>query len=324
MVGEMSEAAVWSDAELSALAQELRPDLPFPLDPFARPSPWARAADHAASATPRKRAREAAADGERVPSEVRAAAGEEEEVGEAATSLQHDPPEELMSQRDASEASLPKAVAPVSEEASVALLGAAKHLQDAGASEEQRSTRCRSGLKALLSLDATQLGAGFELLSISEAVEEGVLTVCQATALPECSARAAGAIVEHALLPRVLALQVAASRTLFSAVRAVLEQQHSRQLVHHLMLPVLRAGGVSASPTSAPPRACAHPSPPPPPTPSDDLPVSSRGGSIMAVPPARFRAGFVLHAAGRSALAPGQGAPAAAPLPAPRVLPRRR
>lgn len=103
-------------------------------------------------------------------------------------------------------------------------------LHDKTLGEEERTSRCEKGLLCMLSLAPQQVEEALGLLNLGSAPEEAALTICQATRRPECTTRAAAAFTTFALLPRVECLDKPASRSLFQAASALLDQ-HARVLV---------------------------------------------------------------------------------------------
>lgn len=75
--------------------------------------------------------------------------------------------------------------------------------------------------------------------------DEALLTACQAAAKADVSGRAAAAFIAAVLQPRVVALEQPASRTLFSALLALLAA-HPRPMLDELVVPSLRRGSSHA------------------------------------------------------------------------------
>ena len=88
--------------------------------------------------------------------------------------------------------------------------------------------------------------AACEVIGFAELPDEAVLCACQAAAKPDVGGRAAAAFVGAVLRPRLSALTSQATRTLFTAMTALLAQ-HARPLLDELILPTLWQGGGALS-----------------------------------------------------------------------------
>ena len=135
----------------------------------------------------------------------------------------------------------------LSDDVRATLQALRKSLRDGSLSEEVRTTKCARGLQTLLLLDPAAIHAACDVVGFNDLPDDGVLCACQAASKPDVSGRAAAAFIGAALRPRLGALSDQASRTLFSAMTAML-QQHARPLLDELVVPTLwhRGGALSA------------------------------------------------------------------------------
>ena len=147
-----------------------------------------------------------------------------------------------------SAAAPPQTRAPVLPAETIAALQALrKPLRDPSLSEEARASKCASGLEALLlHAEPEAVVAACEVIGFAELPDEAVLCACQAAAKPDVGGRAAAAFVGAVLRPRLSALTSQATRTLFTAMTALLAQ-HARPLLDELILPTLWQGGGALS-----------------------------------------------------------------------------
>jgi hypothetical protein len=128
-----------------------------------------------------------------------------------------------------------------------ALRALRRTLGDEGLPDEVRASRAAKGLETLLALvEPAGVRAAYAALETSDLSDGAVQCASVAAARPHVSSRAAGAFVGHMLLPRVARLEQAASRTLFSALLALMEH-HARALVDALVVPAMWCGGGALS-----------------------------------------------------------------------------
>lgn len=102
------------------------------------------------------------------------------------------------------------------------------HLHSSNLPQEELNTTCGKALMSLHALDVAHVAAACELLSLDCMPEPSLSALCLHSGFQHSSSRIAGWIATHALLPRALALEKPASRTLFQALVAV---QHHHPLV---------------------------------------------------------------------------------------------